>query len=228
MSVDQDLIFETGEGDRWFERNSVALGQAERPDVARRMLGLLDPDYAAEIRSVCDVGCANGWRLPGVASALAPAARLCGFDASAAAIADGVARMPQFDLRQGLVDAPPFDEQFDLVIVSFVLHWVDRARLATAIAKIDGLVRPGGALMIMDFLPDAPCARAYHHRTDLELYTFKQDYRHSFIGTGVYRELASLTFPHDAKLPGAIAPTSSQDRAVCAWLHKALNAYPVA
>lgn len=227
MKMDQDQVFSKDEGDHWFERNAAALEAKARSDVALRMLSLLDPAYSGEIRSICDVGCANGWRLPGLAAALPNVTRLCGFDASAAAVAAGRARAADLDLRQGLIDAPPFNESFDLVIASFVLHWIDRDRLMTSLARIDGLVRPGGALIVMDFLPDAPCARRYHHRSDIELFTFKQDYPACFTASGRYRELARITFNHDSPIPGAVAPAPSQERAVCTWLHKAGDGQPI-
>ena len=108
-------------------------------------------------------------------------------------------------------------ETFDVVIVSFVLTWVARPRLAASIAGIDALVRPGGALVLADFLPDAPCARPYHHRTDVEIYTFKQDYTACFTDLGTYAEVEREVFSHDGATSVDIDP---QDRAMCALLRK--------
>lgn len=226
MTIDQNLIFQKGEGDAWFRRNASTLGTFSKADPAQLLLGQLDLSRQGMISSVCDIGCANGWRLSQIREGLPNVRRLCGFDVSEAAVANGLSHSSGLDLRVGGIDEPPFAEQFDLVIVSFVLHWVDRQRLARAIASVDSLVAPNGLLLISDFYPDRPCARRYHHRRDVELYTYKQDYVGSFTALGLYRELSRLTFSHDQS-GLLVGPAADQDRAVCALLHKHPDAYPV-
>lgn len=214
MASDQTDAFSRDEGDNWFRRNQAALSETHNDRVIDMALRWSEH---TPVRSVCELGCANGWRLAALADALPSLERLAGSDLSAAAIEDGKVRWPELDLRIGSLDFPAFDEQFDLVIVSFVLHWVARPRLAASTAAIDGLVRPGGALILADFLPDAPCARPYHHRTDVEIYTYKQDYTECFMGLGTYAERDREVFSHS----GAPAPEiDPQDRAVCALLRK--------
>ncbi|MFN6933605.1 MAG: class I SAM-dependent methyltransferase [Tsuneonella sp.] len=223
-SAEQDRIFATGEGDAWFRRNAAALMREGRYDPLLAALRQLPADRLAGIGSVCDVGCSNGERLARIAPELAPDATLAGFDASGEAVARGKADFPGLDLRQGLAGEPPLAGPFDLVTVGFVLHWIDRRLLARSIAALDGLVAEGGLLAIADFLPDRPCRRAYHHRTDVSLYTFKQDYPRAFTGLGIYREVLRFTFDHSGS--GAAA-SHDQERAVCAILQKSLD-YPEA
>ncbi|RME63690.1 MAG: hypothetical protein D6782_09760, partial [Alphaproteobacteria bacterium] len=142
----------------------------------------------------------------------------------AAAIEAGRAQWPEIALAVGTLDRPPVVGVYDMLIVSFVLHWVDRTRLAASVAAIDGLIKPEGLLVLADFLPDAPERRRYHHRQDVPLYTYKQDYGAVFTGLGLYRELARVTYPHDAT-DMAIAPAASQDRAMCAVLRKTQSGY---
>ncbi|WP_295843708.1 class I SAM-dependent methyltransferase [Tardiphaga sp.] len=141
--VDQSAVFRDGEGDAWFRRNAGALS-ATRP-VDRTAEATLRAIDATDARSICEVGCSNGWRLAQLGERY-PGLQLAGFDVSEAAIAEGSAAWPGLTLRSGTADAPPFDAPFDVVIVSFVLHWVGRAQLARSIAAIDGLVRDGGTL----------------------------------------------------------------------------------
>lgn len=226
MINDQGQIFRTAEGDAWYRRNAAHLETKAPHDIAMRMIGILDNDLVCGVRSVCDVGCANGWRLDALGKTLPNASRLCGFDASDSAIMAGRG-FPGLDLRPGLVEDSPFDEKFDLVIVSFVLHWIDRVKLTEAIARIDRLVANGGLLMVLDFLPDRPSKRPYHHLQNNEVFTYKQDYSRTFGELGTYQELARLTFVHDRPEAG-VAPASAQERAICALLHKATDAYAAA
>lgn len=221
----QDNVFRETEGDAWFRRNSQALASSEADPVSD-VLRQLAPPLLSNARSVLDVGCANGWRLARLRGLLPEATEFFGFDASEAAILAGRASAPQLRLEVGLVDQPPFARSFDLVIVSYVLHWIDRSRIAHAIAAIDGLVVPGGLLVVVDFLPDRPCARRYHHREDVEMYTYKQDYPAAFTGLGLYREIARHVILHGGTQQG-IAPAPDQERAVCSVLHKPTDAYPL-
>lgn len=220
--TDQTTVFEGGEGDAWFRRNSEMLAP-DRADHATEMSVRLIRERAGAIRSVCEVGCANGWRLSALASQLQPEARICGFDVSADAIADGKMRWPDLDLFVGAADCPPVEGPFDLVIVSFVLHWVDRARLARTVAALDELVDDDRYLIVADFLPDAPCRTAYHHLPEGTAYTYKQDYRAPFLGLGFYRELSAEIFAHGKDANGGAIP--EQDRGVCALLAKSFSAY---
>ncbi len=222
--VEQDNIFATSEGDAWFRRNRAGL-TANRSDPLLELIQLLPQGRREGIRSVCDVGCSNADRLSRFSVALPNCSRVAGFDASAEATADGTAAHPDFELHHGLADDPPLSGPFDMVIVNFVLHWVDRRRLSRAVAAIDGLVGEGGFLLISDFLPDRPCARRYHHREDVALYTYKQDYPAVFGALGLYRELARTVFAHEAP-GGGLAPSHDQNRACAAILQKTCE-YPV-
>jgi SAM-dependent methyltransferase len=211
---DQTDIFGAGEGDNWFRRNAASLAGAPQADPALDML--MQWSEREIVRSVCELGCSNGWRLAAIHERLPSAERLAGSDLSHAAIADGVRRWPQLELTVGSLDRPGIRGTFDVVIVSFVLHWVARERLEASVRAIDALVRLGGALIIADFLPDEPCARPYHHREDVEIFTYKQDYPLCFTALGTYSELERQIFSHS----GAPVPIDAQDRAVCVLLGK--------
>lgn len=217
----QDDTFRTSEGDAWFRRNRAALGAAGH-DWPLHVLGFVDG--LERLRSVAEVGCSNGFRLAALRAKLPGIVRAFGVDASQAAIEDGRARFPGIDLRHGVAATVEQPEPFDLVVVNYVLHWIDRATLARSLAGIDGLVADGGLLVLGDFLPDYPQRRRYHHLPDQQVFTFKQDYARTFEALGTYREVARLTYDHDA--PGAgVKVASSGARGFCALLRKSLGDY---
>jgi len=214
MTTDQTDVFGRDEGDNWFRRNQDTLGEARHDHVVAMAV---KSGQQGAVHSVCELGCANGWRLAALSRNLPSFERLAGSDLSAAAIDDGKSPWPKLDLRIGRLDHPGFDEQFDLVVVSFVLHWVARSRLAEPIAAIDGLVGNRRAVLLADFLPDAPCAPPYHHPSDVEIFPYNQDYTQCLTGLGTYSEVERQGFSHSGAQTGAIDP---QDRAVCALLRK--------
>lgn len=216
----QDDVFLGGEGNAWFRRNREALARKMRPDWPLSLIDLLDDRES--IKNVIELGCANGWRLARLKETLS--ARLVGVDASEEAIADGSVRYPGVTLLHGALESIPVHEEFDLAIVHFVLHWVDRRSLARCIAEIDRVVKDGGLLIVGDFLPDAPQRRHYHHLPEQNIFTYKQDYAKIFGALGTYRELVRVTYDQDR--PGlSIQSSDSGSRGMCAVLKKSLTGY---
>lgn len=222
MQTDQTDIFSSGEGDNWYRRNRSSMAVAETKDRVMRMIAAAAAE-GAQFHSVCELGCAKGWRLAALREQLPDLERVAGSDVSAHAIVDGKSSWPEIELTVGSLDEPNIEGTFDLVIVSFVFHWVARQRLAKSIAAVDSLVADGGALIIADFLPDAPCARIYHHRKEGDVYTYKQDYPAGFVDLGTYCREREEIFAHS----GAAEPVDEQDRAACVMLRKSVTAYPV-
>ncbi len=191
----QDRVFAAGEGDRWFARNRAALTDPDRVarDPVLRALELV----ALTPKDALEVGAANGYRLAELARR--NGCRTTAVEISADAIRDGRARYPDIEFLPGLASDLPVapDRQFDLVIVSFVLHWVDRSTLLPSVAEIDRVVRPLGHLVIADFLPAAPERVHYHHLPGAGVWTYKQDYAEIFLSTRLYERGAVLTFGAD-------------------------------
>jgi SAM-dependent methyltransferase len=191
----QDRVFSAGEGDRWFARNRAALADPDRVarDPVLRALELvgLTPKDALEI------GAANGYRLAELARR--SRCRTTAVEISDDAIRDGRARYPDIEFLSGLASDLPVESgrQFDLVIVSFVLHWVDRSTLLRSAAEIDRVVCPLGHLVIADFLPTAPERVDYHHLPGAGVWTYKQDYPEIFLATRFYERSALLTYDAD-------------------------------
>jgi trans-aconitate methyltransferase len=216
----QDDVFARGEGDQWFERNRAALDgfDAER-DLPLKVVQL----YGLAPRSVIEVGASNGARLGALVQRYG--ARAVGVEVSAKAVADGKARYPAVDFVRASAADVRLSEQFDLVIVNFVFHWIDRERLMQSIAAVDALVADGGHLLIGDFQPSNFTRTHYHHRADVEVWTYKQSYAASFLASGLYHAVCMLSTNH-----GSTSLTADVDEAnrSSVWLlRKALHAHYV-
>jgi len=221
--MNQDQIFFESEGDNWFARNKPVLELvSDRVDLPSYLIEILEEK--SNIKSVLELGCANGWRLNSLKQKLLERCRFVGVDASIKAIQDGRARYPFIELHQGLLSKVPVVGQFDLVIVYFVLHWVDRTSLTRSVSEIDRLISDDGFLVLGDFLPDSPQRRCYHHLPNENVYTYKQDYAKIFESYGLYKEVARIAFDHDR--PATMIQTSdSSSRCVCTVLKKSVENY---
>jgi len=218
----QDDIFSRKEGNAWFRRNQASLDNPAKIDWPLAVFEMLGDTKG--VRNVAELGCANGYRLARLYSNLPAKGRFVGVDASEEAISDGRKRYPHLELHTGTLAELPVSGPFDLVIVNFVLHWVDRETLVRSIAEIDRLTADDGLLLIGDFLPDVPQRRRYHHYSDTKVYTYKQDYAAIFTSFGTYKEIVRVTFDHDH--PEAhVRFAGSASRGMCAMLNKSLNDY---
>src|SRR6266568_8617721 len=216
----QDEVFIKSEGNAWFRRNKETLLKQDRADWPIRLISLLrDKD---NIHQVLELGCSNGWRLNRLRDLLT--GEFVGVDVSAEAIEDGRKRYSNLNLMMGTVSSVPLKTEFDLVIVNFVLHWVDRRTLAKSVAEIDRLVKNEGYLLIGDFLPDCQERRIYHHRLDEEIFTYKQDYPRLFESLGTYKEIARVTFDHSEPFCD-LGFSGSSARCLSSVLRKSLDEY---
>jgi SAM-dependent methyltransferase len=201
----------SGEGDRYFERvRDHTLQEADpETDPPLRMIAT----YNLHPTNVLEVGAANGYRLATLARL--HGCRVSGVEPGEAAVADGHDRFPVVRLEQGRGDAIPFDDQFDLVIINFVFHWIDRSVLLKTVAEIDRVVEDGGFLLIGDFYPRHATRARYHHLPGEEIYTYKQDWSAMFVASGSYSTIAMLSGEHTKPLPTADV---DEDKRSATWL----------
>lgn len=216
----QEEVFSSGEGDKWFLRNKQVLGS---PESIKRDLPLqMIRQYELKPKRCLEIGCSNGWRLGEIQKQYG--CGCVGVDPSSAAIADGATRYPGVTFHHGLASALPRDagEQFDLVVVNFVLCWVSREELVKTIAEIDRCVADNGFLVVSDFSPDWPTRNDYHHLPEQGLFTWKTDYASIFEATALYARVAFMTFDHDKHEK---TDASSQSRGFCCLMKKSLSKY---
>ncbi len=164
------------------------------PDGRRDDVLALISEHLLDPRDVLEIGCANGYRLDKIARRYG--CPTTGVEPSAEAIADGRLRYPDVRFHRGTASDIPLIANFDLVIVNFVLHWVDRSSILRSVAEIDRTVADNGYLIIGDFLPSYPQRVPYKHK--LGLWTYKQNYAALFLASGLYRVVAVETGHHDS------------------------------
>lgn len=223
IRMNQDEIFRKSEGNQWFRRNKGALMKSGRFDWPLKTLELLK--NTTDIRKVIELGCSDGWRLARLKEIFGNDVELVGLDASEEAIFDGQTRYPFLSLHLGTLSQIPLDQEFDLVIVNFVFHWISRETLTKTVSEVDRMVKDGGMLLIGDFLPDFPQKRYYHHLPEEQhVFTFKQEYAEIFKSFCTYKEITKITFNAD-KLIDSLEITSSDERGYCSLLHKSLYDY---
>ncbi len=212
--MNQNLIFKEGEGDAWFLRNREGLGPSSvKWDWVTELI--LFSGIKSVTGSVLDIGCANGWRLHCLRRVLGSDKRYVGCDISESAILDG-RRFEGVELHLSDIAAIELEGLFDLVLVNFVLCWVDRHLLSQAVDEIDQRLNQGGHLLIGDFMPDKPTKSKYHHLPG-SVHTYKDDYSKLFIKLG-YTEIARINFDHD-KGDNILGSESAYSRGGC-WLLK--------
>jgi SAM-dependent methyltransferase len=188
----QDAVFAGGEGDRWFRRNQAALTSPER--LARDPVLKLVGTNGLVPKDVLEVGASNGYRLEALRARLG--CRAVAVELSEEAIRDGRARYPSLEFRSGTAAALPVSagSLFDLVIVNFVLHWVDRSTLLASLAEIDRVVRDHGHVIVGDFAPASPERVPYHHLPGGDVWTFKQNYVDVLLASNLYELVACFTY----------------------------------
>lgn len=135
--------------DRWAARYD----RRWRRYTDRTHASLLDHLTLARAAAVLDAGCGTGTLLAQLRRQ-APNAQLFGLDASTGMLAQARRSLvgQRIELRFGDACRLPFpDAAMDLVILASVLHYLRRPSVACAEAR--RVLRPGGTLAIIDYLP---------------------------------------------------------------------------
>jgi len=186
----QAATFLNGEGDAWYARNHRG-STADAVDVSY-LKTVLRP-FASQIESVLDIGCSHGGKCHDLATFLD--AKAFGIDPSSAAIDRANQLYASGDWQVGVAHQLPYpDQSFQVVIVGFCLYLVDRIHLYRCISEVDRVLVSGGFLGIVDFHPQHPHRRPYHHVDGL--YTYKSNYDQCFTATGLYTMIGKQSFSH--------------------------------
>lgn len=102
-------------------------------------------------RRVLDIGCGTGVHAALFAEHFG--CEMAGIDPSAGMLAQARAKLPEADLRRGVAEELPFeDEAFDAALMMLVVHHLDRPRAFTEARRV---LAPDGRLLITTSNPAA-------------------------------------------------------------------------
>src|SRR3989344_5758985 len=178
--MNQNNVFYKSEGDQWFKRNeAVLLFRNQNYDWPIKLIR----KHKIKPQKVLEIGAANGWRLAEIKK-LYGRTRCVGVEPSAKAVWAGRRNFPQIKMLRGLSSDLPVKGTFDLVIVNYVLHWVDRALLFKTFSEIDRVLADDGYLIVSDFYPSVATSNLYHHIRGGKVRTYKQNYAEMFLPGG--------------------------------------------
>ena len=193
----QRRTFLGGEGDAWEARNRTSEGLDGF--LIARLAQHLEPGDR-----VLEIGCGSGQNLRAL-DLHVPGLICYGIEPSKDAIAAASKAAPHQRLAVGVSDALPFDSaQFQLVLFGFCLYLCDRNLLHRTVAEADRVLEDAkgdraGVLAIVDFDPDRPHRRAYHHREGI--WSYKMDYAGLFLANPTYRLSDKIPFTHVERPP---------------------------
>lgn len=192
----QEQVFAGQEADQWFLRNkNVINAKSKENDICYNIIR--QSLSKQQIRSVLELGCSNGYRLNFLKEVFSNDTKFVGCDVSKLAVEDGIKRYGLELCCSSLADFS-YSEQFDLVIVNFVLHWIDRELLYNCIAKIDSFLKCQNSFLLLgDFYPYVPHKRRYHHCEQEKIYTYKLDYKNFFLASNCYQVLQEYIYNTD-------------------------------
>ena len=188
MKDKQNKIFFNSEGDEYFKRNIRSESNHKiDSDIPIKILEL----YNISPKKVLEIGCFNGFRLNWIKEKFR--CECYGIEPSKLAVEEGLKKFNGIKITRGVFSEVPFEDKFDLIIINFVFHWIDRDLLAKCISEVERLLLPGGFLLIGDFFPDYPQKNRYTHIEEKEVWTYKQDYSKLFLALENYSLIALLT-----------------------------------
>lgn len=197
MNIQESVFFDQ-EADNWFLRNKENLlkRNAEHDHCITIINNNIDK---SQISSILELGCSNGYRLNLLRQIFPDCKKIVGVDASKLAVNDGKERYG-LELYHDSLYKFHYPEQFDLIIINFVLHWIDRNLLYQTIANIDSLLKESNSYLCLgDFYPYFPYKRKYHHHTEHNVYTYKLNYKEFFLASNCYQLIQEQVFKHDSQ-----------------------------
>ncbi len=183
----QGEVFLATEGDAYTARNAVHNAQYQiGTDIVAQCIEAAD----IKPRTILDYGCSTGERLE--ALCYRHLAEGIGCDPSMAAI-DAARNRKNPDILWFHRGLPlKASRPIDLIITSYVWHWIDRDSLIEAMLAVDEQLVRGGHLVINDFYSEADVP--YAHTPGVM--TYKRLYPEMFMATGLYQPVLHRKYPY--------------------------------
>lgn len=187
----QSEAFLAGEGDRWFERNSLAIENMTDDPVIETMNRAV---YLPKTSRIIEVGCSNGHRLRRLKKAYDFWAKhLFGIDPSPNAIANAKLRdgMVPENFQVGTATKLPGRNKYSAIIYGFCLYLCDPEDLSSIVAEADRRLNSGGFIIIHDFITDDPHSVPYKHLD--RVFSYKMDHAKLWLANPAYSLITRST-----------------------------------
>ena len=193
----QKKIFMQYEADSWFNRNKKFI---ENYNSKTDQVISTISKYGINPNSILEIGCSGGYRLNSLKE-MFPNSKVFGIDPSNKAKKYCNNNFPLINFKKGTADdlSHLTSESIDLIIVGFVLYVIDRNILLKVISEIDRVLKNNGELIIVDFFSEIPTKNKYFHISEIDAFSYKQNYDEIFTSTKLYCKIDKSTFSHSNK-----------------------------
>jgi ubiquinone/menaquinone biosynthesis C-methylase UbiE len=178
--------FLNSEGDSFFKRNSTAFENQNYLDNDIIMKNIKNNNILnyKENLNILEIGCSNGWRLNELYN-LNSNHNYYGIDPSKDAIMNGSKKYDHINFEISTCDNMSFEKNtFDLIMVPFVLMYVDRELLLKSVSEIDRILKNNGILIITDFYSNRQRKNNYKYIENT--YIYKQNFFEIFLSSKNY------------------------------------------
>jgi len=188
------MNWEQEDGDKWYQRNKKKL-----TTTGDQILKIIKKNNLRP-KEVLEVGCANGYRLRKLKQLYG--CRLMGVDLSYDAAEYGRSKY-HVPIWCGPFEKSTFLGLHDLVILNYVLEYVDRDKLLYFLHRVNQNLVEGGHLIIGEFIPttESFCKTREKHSKD-QKYVYKNYYPEILTHTGLYELVDELYYNHKTKKIG--------------------------
>jgi ubiquinone/menaquinone biosynthesis C-methylase UbiE len=187
----QEEAFLSGEGNAYHRRNQVVL--PSRQQWLALLSDVWDRIPLPEGKRILEIGCGSGENLAFLSRKYG--VDCYGLEPSREAVKEGSIQFPGLKLAVGTASKLPYEDgAFDCLLFGCCLYLCDRSALFSIAAEADRVLRPGGALLILDFSPPFPYRNTYKHRPGL--YSYKMRYSAMFTWNPAYTVIETRQFSH--------------------------------
>jgi ubiquinone/menaquinone biosynthesis C-methylase UbiE len=214
--MNQTKIFVKDEADNYFSRNEKKHFLIKDDAI----LDIYEKCFSKKKIDVLEIGCSDGWRLNIIKER--HKADVFGVEPSVKAVNKARKKFGLKNIMTSTADAFSFDYKFDLILIPFVFHWIDRSLLLRSVCNIDKHLNNGGFLLINDFWQTGFKKTIYHHRKDVDIWTYKQDYSKIFSVIGTYKDILHIIYDYGKgeKVNGIYSLTDAKNDYAFISLHR--------
>jgi ubiquinone/menaquinone biosynthesis C-methylase UbiE len=190
--------FLNSEGNSYFKRNISTLTKDEyitggNDIIVNNIKNILN---SSEQFNILEIGCSNGNRLK-ILNNMFPNNSYYGLDPSTDAIEYAKENYENINFNVLTCDDMSLfeDKKFDIIMIPFVLMYIDRELLLKSVAEIDRILSNNGILIITDFYSNRQRKNAYKHLENTFIY--KQNFFEIFLSSKNYFLYKLECFSHN-------------------------------